>query len=276
MTAPLDLVCCPVCGAAFQHAERAVRCSSGHSVDRARQGYLNLLGRAAPANADTAEMVSARDRFLARGHYDPLADAVAAAVGTGVGADPDVLEVGAGTGFYLARLLGQLGGRGVALDVSPAAARRAARAHPDLLAVVADVWRPLPVPTAAYDAVLAVFAPRNPAEFARALRPGGLLVVATPEPAHLVELRSALGLLDIPADKDDRLAAHLAADFDPGEQTTVQASMELAADGVVDLVAMGPNAFHQSREDITEQVARLSSPMAVTLSVVVTSWTRRP
>lgn len=275
MTVPLDLVCCPVCGAAFERAERAVRCASGHSVDWARQGYLNLLGRAAPANADTADMVSARERFLARGAYDPLADAVIAAVAAGVGTGPDVLEVGAGTGYYLARLLDGLGGRGVALDVSPAAARRAARSHPDLLAVVADAWRPLPMPTAAYDAVLAIFAPRNPAEFARLLRPGGLVVVATPEPAHLVELRSALGLLDIPAAKDERVGASLAADFDPGPRTVVRTSLSLDRDAVVDLVAMGPNAFHHRREDLVEQVARLSSPVSVTLSVVVGSWTRR-
>ena len=275
MTAPLDLVCCPVCGAALERAGRAVRCVSGHSVDWARQGYLNLLGRAAPANADTTDMVAARDRFLALGPYDPLADAVIAAVAAGAGAAPDVLEVGAGTGFYLSRVLSRLGGRGVALDVSPAAARRAARAHPDLLAVVADVWRPLPVPTAAYDAIVAVFAPRNPAEFARVLRPGGLVVVATPEPAHLTELRSTLGLLNIPADKDDRLAASLTAGFETGPRTVVQATMGLDANTVVDLVAMGPNAFHRRHEDLVEQVARLSTPVTVTLSVAVASWTLR-
>ena len=275
MTAPLDLVCCPVCGTAFHRAERAVRCAAGHSVDWARQGYLNLLGRAAPANADTTDMVAARDRFLALGPYDPLADAVIAAVAAGAGAAPDVLEVGAGTGFYLSRVLSRLGGRGVALDVSPAAARRAARAHPDLLAVVADVWRPLPVPTAAYDAIVAVFAPRNPAEFARVLRPGGLVVVATPEPAHLVELRITLGLLDIPADKDDRVGATLAGAFDPGPRRLVRASLSLDEDAVVDLVAMGPNAFHRRRTDLAEQVARLSFPVSVTLSVIVSSWIRR-
>ena len=51
------------------------RCAAGHSFDIARQGYVNLLRRAAPENADTPEMLAARDRFLVAGHYAPIAAA---------------------------------------------------------------------------------------------------------------------------------------------------------------------------------------------------------
>ena len=53
-----------------------LRCNAGHAFDVARQGYVNLLGAAAPGSADTAGMVQARAEFLAAGHYRPFAEAV--------------------------------------------------------------------------------------------------------------------------------------------------------------------------------------------------------
>src|SRR4051794_41593639 len=92
-------------------------------------------------------MVAARERFLGGGAYRPIAAALVAAVRAGlaearsgaVPAAPAVLESGAGTGYYAAALLDGLGGRALALDISTAAARRAARAHPPPAAVGADV-----------------------------------------------------------------------------------------------------------------------------------------
>ena len=48
-------------------------------------------------------------------------------------------------------------------------------------AVVADTWDGLPLADGCVDLVQVVFAPRNPSEFARVLRPGGTLVVAREE-----------------------------------------------------------------------------------------------
>ena len=239
----LDWLRCPHCEAPLHRDTSALRCPSGHAFDVARQGYVNLLGRAAPANADTPAMLEARDRFLAAGHYSPVAEAAADAVG---GARR-VVEVGAGTGYYLARALeAHPAAEGLATDVSPAAARRAARAHPRAASIVADTWAGLPIADGAADAVLCVFAPRNPAEFARILVPGGRLVVVVPRSVHLVELRADYGLLDVAADKAEALVGSL-----PGWRVaaldTVERRLELTADEVADVIAMGPNAFHGER-----------------------------
>ena len=61
-----------------------------------------------------------------------------------------VLDAGTGTGCYLAGVLDALpAATGLGLDVSKPALRRAARAHPRAGAVLADLWRPLPVADAA-------------------------------------------------------------------------------------------------------------------------------
>ncbi len=274
----LDLLHCPICAGSFALVDRAVRCPAGHSFDVARQGYLNLLGRAAPAHADSAEMVAARARFLDCGHFDPVSAALERAVRESLSATEQplpMLEVGSGTGHYLSRLLRDIGGRGVALDISPAASRRAAQAHAQLGAVVADVWQPLPLTAAAFDVVLAVFAPRNAAEFARVLRPEGVLLVATPLPDHLVELRDQLGLLQIEPAKDERLAGAFAGAFVARHRIECRYQLELDHAALVDLIGMGPNAFHRSRAEVNEQLARLPERQPVTVAVAVSSWALR-
>ncbi|MDA8439665.1 MAG: SAM-dependent methyltransferase [Propionibacterium sp.] len=271
MTAPppgllsvVGMLACPVCSAALTPDSGTLRCPAGHGFDIARQGHVNLLGHAAPRNADTAVMVAARQRFLDAGHYDPVSDTIAA----GLRACRRIVDAGGGTGHHLARALdGAPEAVGLVVDVSVPAARRAARAHPRLGAVVADTWRSLPVRSGVADALLCVFAPRNAAEFARVLAPGGLLVVVTPNPGHLAEAREALGLIGI---QDDKLAAvrrSLAGAFEPVATRRVHGLMKLTASEVGDLVAMGPNAFHAH--------APANAALRVGLDVQVTTF-RRP
>lgn len=231
---------CPVCGAGLALRDGSLRCPAGHAFDVARQGYVNLLGRAAPRNADTGDMVAARDRFLSAGHYAPVADAIREELVH----SERVLEVGAGTGYYVSSALGPTAW-GVATDVSVPAARRAARAHPRLASVVADTWAGLPIRDDAVDAVLCVFAPRNVAEFRRVLRLGGRVVVVVPNARHLAELRDQYGLLDIDADKTEQVEEAFES---TAEIRRIAFRADLDERSATDLVAMGPNAFHDNRE----------------------------
>jgi len=266
----IGLLACPVCDSGLSIAHGAARCPAGHAYDVARQGYLNLLaGGAAPGTADTPSMVAARDAFLGAGHYRPLADALAE---TCVPAAADVagcvLEVGAGTGYYLARVLDAMPGRvGLALDISKHAARRAAAAHPRIGAVVCDAWKRLPVADDAAAVVLDVFAPRNAAEIARVLAPEGTLVVVTPTERHLAEAAGPLGMLDIDPDKADRLAAQLAGHFRQTDERPAEWSIELDAGALRSLVGMGPSAHHVTDAALEERVNAMVAPVVVTASV---------
>ena len=138
------------------------------------------------------------------------------------------------------------GHRGLALDVSKAAARRAARAHPRAGAVVADVWRGLPVADGCADLVLNVFAPRNGAEFHRVLRPGGTLVVVTPRagPPRRTR-RPARAARRRPGEGATRLDRSLGAWFELDQRRGEYAcSLGLRRDATARLVAMGPSAWH--------------------------------
>lgn len=264
---------CPTCAGALHLSPGALRCNENHTFDIARQGYVNLLGGAAHGSADTAAMVRAREEFLAAGHYAPLADLVAAAAGNG---DGPVVEIGAGTAYYLAATLdARRLSVGLALDISVPAARRAARAHARVGAVVADAWSTLPVVGGCAEVVLVVFAPRGAAEIARVLRPGGRLVVLTPAPQHLTELVDVLGLLGVDDRKAERLHAALGSGFDVVDEVALNRTMRLTTADVGRLAAMGPSAFHTSADDLRRRAAGLPEVVEVTAAVTVTTFRRR-
>ncbi|MET7299042.1 putative RNA methyltransferase [Embleya sp. NPDC005575] len=268
----VETLACPHCGADLAGDAGGLRCAAGHTFDIARQGYVNLLtGAGSVGTADTAAMVAARVDFLGAGHYDPIGDALTAAC---AGSVPGTLvDVGAGTGHHLARVLDALPNRyGLALDISKYALRRAARAHPRMGAAVCDAWRPLPVRTGAAARVLNVFAPRNPAELHRILAAEGTLVVAAPNAGHLAELVPALDLLQVDPDKQLRIDAKLAPWFTVRARESVTFTMALDHTAIAGVVAMGPSAWHTDPERLRSAIAVLADPLAVTASVTVSVY----
>ena len=220
-------------------------------------------------------MVGARRAFLDAGHFAPIARAVAdAALDAGTGDVPGVLaDAGAGTGYVLGAVLDAMPGRqGVALDISKHALRVAARSHERLGAVVADVWRRLPLKDRSAALVLNVFAPRNAEEFARVLAPGGSLIVVTPRADHLAELVGPLGLVTVDPRKSERLAAKLSGLFERVAEVDVVSHVELSHADAVAAAEMGPSATHVSAAEIACRAETLSTPVAATISVTVGTY----
>jgi 23S rRNA (guanine745-N1)-methyltransferase len=261
---------CPVCRGALTAADRALRCAAGHSFDVARQGYVDLTAGRSVHTGDSADMVTAREALLDAGHFDVVSDAVAA-VASGVPGAGLILEAGAGTGRYLARALGPHR-VGLAVDVSKAALRRAARIDPRVGAVRADVWQGLPVRDGCADVVLDIFAPRSGAEFARVLRPGGVLVVVTPGPGHLAELVAALGMVGVDPAKPERLAAGLRPWFTPRDTVPLRAELALDRAAAAALVGMGPSAWHTDPAMVAATLAGMPEPITATLEVRLSTW----
>ena len=240
-------------------------CLNGHRYDSNKRGFLNSLDPTKGIAGDPRDLLDARAAFLATGRYERIADAVSATLPSD--RPLSVLDAGSGTGYYLARLLRQgLERDGLALDASAAAVAMSVAAA-DSPGLVADTWRPLPIRDSRADALICIFAPRNADEFARILRPDGRLVVVTPGPRHLHELRRAGLVMGMQDDKRDRLAAALGARFAAGGDESLEYEMTLSeAEGRL-LAGMGPSGHHETTGDWAGG--------AVTVEVDVSVWLPR-
>lgn len=278
-------VLCPHCSALLglehdEHRLRAAVCPAGHRFDAARQGYVNLLaGRRVKFRPDTAPMILARERVQQAGVFAQLSQALSTVLIEELQSElrssaPLILDCGAGTGHYLHRLLqDHPQAHGIAVDLSPAGLKRAAK-HPRALALTWDLWQPLPFPDAAADLVLNIFAPRNPPEYARALRPQGLVAVALPRPDHLLQLRAA-GLLGQHQEKRAQLAQQMQPQFgEPVAHRRLSSQLPLSTDLAADLVLMGPAGHHLDPVEVRSRAAALPTGQ-VTVDLDLLLW-RKP
>lgn len=270
----LDALICPVCGLEFIESlpgETALKCVDGHSFDIAKQGYINLLtGKGTKFQPDTAPMVAARDDFLDAGHYEPLANELSTLVRAALGEDATarcIVDAGTGTGYYLQRIMASLaslesdvpGSRvdAIAMDISKFALRRAARRNSQAANLVWDLWQPFPLEANLADVVLVIFAPRNSAEFARVLKPGGTLLVVTPLPGHLAEIAGPTSMLGIQAEKETALVKAMSGEFELTASHDVIVPLSLSAADVHNVALMGPAGHHLDPADLDRTVASL-------------------
>ncbi len=252
-------------------------CAEGHRFDLARQGYATLTAAPLRHAGDPAPLLERRARVHAAGLLEAVHSALRDHLAASSLPDGHVLDAGAGPGTYLAAALETLPTRyGVAVDVSKAAARRAARAHPRAGAVVADLWAGLPIRTGAAAVLLDVFAPRAPAEFGRVLTPGGSLLVVTPTTRHLAELRQPFGLLEVPEGKAERLAEELGPTFAERRRATVSTTLEVDRSQAADLAGMGPRGHHLDAPALSTIASTLPASTTVTVEVSLAHFERQP
>ncbi|MFE6904171.1 methyltransferase domain-containing protein [Streptomyces sp. NPDC057717] len=247
---------------------------AGHTFDIARHGYASLLTGTRAISGDDAAMVRARDRFLPTGRYAPIRQAVACLAADAVSDQGTVLDIGCGTGYYLAGVLDQLpGARGLGLDTSVRALRSSARGHQRAAAASWDVFRPFPLADRVADVVLDVFAPRNPSEFHRVLRPTGRLIVVRPAQRHLAELRGQLpAMVTIDPAKEQRLHKALDPFFKAADTQRLEYVASLARQEALDLVGITPSARHLNRADLNGDDLL---PDQATVSVLATAYRPR-
>jgi 23S rRNA (guanine745-N1)-methyltransferase len=211
-----------------------------------------MVGHRRPKiQGDDKVMLAARRRFLGNGRYQPLSDTINKTVLEYLTEqNAVVLDIGCGEGHYLGHLQPLLpaGTCTFGLDVAKEAARLAAKRYPASRFVVSDVNGRIPFADQSIHVLLNVFAPRNPAEFARIAAPGGLLLIVIPGSNHLHQLREELDLLAIEAEKQMRVIAQMSGLFALSETQSLTFDLDLSQPDLTDLVQMTPNYWHMTRQ----------------------------
>jgi 23S rRNA (guanine745-N1)-methyltransferase len=192
------IFCCPKCRAKLSVLPdgRAV-CASGHSYDRAKEGYYNLLLKnTGGTHGDNKEMVLARRAFLDSGAYLPLAEKICDAVERYATDGAVILDGGCGEGYYTDLVERRLSQRGVSaevfgFDISKDAIKYASRKNSALTLTVASSYD-VPVSDGSVDVFINVFAPLALPETLRVLKRGARFIMAIPDENHLFGLKSVL------------------------------------------------------------------------------------
>ena len=269
-TSVLRLLECPVCDEGFSQTPVGLTCHSGHSFDRARQGYVSLrTGKKTPLNADSPAMVNAREELLGSGLYARIRDHAAFNIAEIIEPTTNnlIVDLAGGTGYYLAGILEHIPrSAGLCIDLSASALRRAARSHPRAYAIGADLRRKFPIRSHSASVVTSFFGPRNISEIQRILSAAGYFVVVTPTNEHLHELVEPLGMIGVDPLKDERLAATLEA-FTQVSETAITYDVQINLQQARSLASMGPSAHHISPEVLAIRLAHLSSDLTTTVSV---------
>ena len=256
------MLTCPHCERPLTRDGQVFRCQQGHAFDLAREGYVNLLRRPSKLPSDTKDMLMARRRFLARGYYQPLAEAISATVrdwlpahGNGGQVEGGILDAGCGEGYFT-RAVAQVVAdtfperQVYGVDLSRDAVRLAGVARPapdgatpairEPVWAVSNIRERLPFADASMAAIINVFAPHNAQEFGRLLQPAGLLLMIVPDAQHLAEARDPLRLLTIQPDKRSHLLAQVGDHFSLAKEQSLTYEMTLDAMAQDDLRRMTP------------------------------------
>ena len=202
---------CPVCGAPMDvdRNGRSLACAGivsernpkgkTHLFDGGAGGYVNLAPHHS-GGGDSKEAVRARTAFLTHGYYAPAAEAIAALVSEFTPQGGLVLDAGCGEGYYSNRIAAEefpVLGVDLSKFAADAAAKTARRERVSrgqesaTLYAVGSVYE-LPVSDGAVDTVTNIFAPCASSEYARALKPGGHLIVAGAGERHLLGLKELI------------------------------------------------------------------------------------
>ena len=220
------------CAEPLHRRGQAYICARGHAYDIARSGYVNLLqpqDRRSLSAGDSRAAVTARAQLISDGIGGGVIDAVVArALSLPFAVSPPVIvELGAGSGETLGRLVAAGPVAGIGIDLSTAAAAHASRHFPAVTWVVANADRRLPLLDGSVDLILSVHARRNPEECRRVLRPRGFLLVAIPAADDLIELREVVQGNALERGRVASLVAEHDLRFTVVERATVRQTLEL-------------------------------------------------
>jgi len=214
---------CPVCRSPLSQNGRSFTCRNNHCYDISKEGYVNLLlanMKQSREPGNSKEMLEARQSFLNKGYYKPLARSVTSLIikyrkrsqaspfdekmsfcrrrdikTLSQEHDFNILDAGCGEGYYSDYISRNkyAGDSSViyGVDISKEGIKSAAKRNGRVNYAVAGIYH-LPVLDDSIDILLNIFAPFNETEFGRVLKEKGNIISVTPGARHLYELKQNL------------------------------------------------------------------------------------
>lgn len=251
---------CPVCNEPLTLNQNSWCCTSNHSFDRHKKGYVNLLlsnNKRSKSPGDDALMIESRRRFLESGHYQSLAMHLSDLIKSNLTAGSALLDAGCGEGYYTALIADNNPAiECYGLDISKPAIAAASK-YKNVEWCVASTTR-APYLPGQFDAIISVFSRIDSDCFYRLLKTNGLVAIAAPDSDHLHALRKVLYEEVRPYDVSKH-HSYLDERFELIAESRIEAEVKLASNEAIrDLLGMTPHA-HKLSSEARKRIDELSA-----------------
>lgn len=242
---------CPICGEPLLSTGKSFVCTTHHSFDIAKQGYVNLLpvqNKKSLHPGDTREMLNARRNFLNSGIYLPICNEVAekARELTKNLKSISMADIGCGEGYYTTAVRSAINAQGcIGIDISKDAVKMACNRNKDIVWAVATAGC-LPIEDESIDIITAVFSLISKAEFSRILKHGGYIIEVTAGNNHLIELKE---IIYDSVYSQHKQPAYIDEDFTEISRTESSFTFTLNNSQLKELLLMTPHLWRIKKEN---------------------------
>ncbi len=251
---------CPICQSPLmQHLpSKGYYCKNKHHYDLAKEGYLNLLPaqyKKSKEPGDSRAMMRARRNFLQAGFYQPMAAALTRMIDTHrpETSPMHILDIGCGEGYYCRQIEEHsqqsekldLHGIDIAKNAIFAAAKKQSKAK-----FIVASSKSMPYADHYFDLLLKVYAPVNDTEINRLLKANGLLLIVTPGPRHLWQLKEFI----YKEVKEHPVDTPLPEDFERLESQRVSYTIQPEQEQRMALLQMTPFAWRAKKGDVQNKI----------------------
>ncbi|MCE9686523.1 SAM-dependent methyltransferase [Shewanella sp. AS16] len=241
---------CPVCAQPLlQHqASQGFYCQNKHHFDLSEQGYWVFVkpSKQKPTG-DSRQQIRARRFLLETGIFAPMVARLAGIVGAACAGRSEMshLDLDCGEGFYLRALDAELERSGGALpsvqlgiaDAENAIFAAAKAKTPGML--ILGTGKKLPLADNSLDLITLIEKPLKGKECLRTLKADGMLLMVTPGPRHLWQLKQRI----YPELSEKPFGANLPNGLTLTDCDRVSFNLDLSGEQVLTLLDMTPYAW---------------------------------
>ena len=192
----IEVLECPICQKSLEiNSDSTITCSSNHTFDLSKKGYLNLLRHAPKENYERA-LFEARSQVIRGGLYGPLLIEIENIINDTFKASQDkiLLDAGCGEGSHLNQISESLKNNQwnfFGLDIAKEGVALATIERKTVNWLVGDLSE-LPFKNESLDVILNILSPGHYQSFKRVLKTNGRVIKIIPTVLYLKEIRQAL------------------------------------------------------------------------------------
>lgn len=191
----IHMLTCPICHQTMTTVSpHSIHCSSKHTFDLARQGYVNFMTRFFKGNYDKRLFLAKRNILSQTAIYTPLTEVIRHWIegySNSKSQPLHILDAGAGEGSLLQQITQNTSSVGWGIDIAKEGIAMASSTYDQQVWFVGDLAHS-PFAEGQLDVILNILSPSNYEEFGRVMKKDGWIIKVIPRKQYLMEMRELL------------------------------------------------------------------------------------